>query len=757
MLRAYLCALFAGSLFLQPAVKLLPAPAPPVAASGTLAAADFEEAAAALRRHDCPRAQTLLQDKLADAPATPPATAVSATAQTAQLLRGLYAHACGDTALAESYLAQAASPGGVLEDWRLLLLADSAAAAGHMPAAQAALARLIEGYPASALRARAVARAAALAEQIGDLTRAAALVEIGRRETFDAPTATRLDLLALALARRGAAVAAQRDAAKRLLVASPMEAAQVQAAEVFRGRGGELDWTSFLSTDEILARSRRLLELGVVDGASTSLAAVPVARRDTRWFILQARALTEDRRGGEALRLLRSVAEPSDPRLLAELEWERAAAGLDAATARRGKRALSADARASYASEARRHLERVAASAAEPALALRALRQLFLELGSGGGTGTYGQALQTLQRIKQLDASDDSGTRFLFNRGWDDYSRRNFTGALESWSDLIALYPQSRAARGARYWTGRCFAALGQSARADAIYREIATTDTNDFYRRHALDRIGGAAPAGEPASPREAWPQEPRLERARMLSDLGLDDLALDEMDAVSDLRPALDQTADKVAREPIALRAANALRALVMARKGQRRESLPVLRAAFPDLATSRQATVPEQALRLYYPTDYLQPVQALAQSQGLPPGLVFAIIHQESGFDAGAISHAGARGLMQLMSSTGRELARRLGLPYASSKLTDPEFSVRLGTSYFKELLDMFDGKLELALASYNSGPGHIQRLWRNAGHGDVDSFVEGLRPEETKNYVKRILVISDSYRQLYPPPG
>lgn len=757
MLRAYLCALFAGSLFLQPAVNMLPAGAPAPIAAGprALEPAGFESAATALRRHDCPGAQAALQEKLAPASETALPGAAE-TAATARVLRGLYAHACADAALAESSLAQSAAPGGALEDWRLLLLADSATTLGHTPVAEAALARLIEDYPASPLRQQAVARAAALAETVGDLSRAAALVELGRREKFDAPTATRLDILAFTLARRSGSIAVQRDAAKHLLLTAPLEAAQVQAAEVFRGKAGDLDWASFLSTDEILARSRRLIEIGVLDGASASLAAIPAARRDTRWFILQARALTGDRRGIEALKLLKGLPEPSDPRLLTELEWERAAAGLDAAAPRRGKYALPATARAAYAAEARLHVEHVAASNVDPVLALRALRHLFADLSREGNSGDYEQTLHTLQRIRLLDPTDDSGTRYLFNHGWDEYTRRDFAAAIASWSELIALYPQSRTARGAKYWTGRSFAALGQAERASEILREIASTDTTDFYRRHALDRMGGIAPAGEPALPREPWPRDPRLERARALSDLGLDNLALQEMDAVTGGTQATGPT-DKPLDKPVDAKAANALRALVLARKGQRRDSLPILRAAFPDLATSRQATVPEEALRLYYPIDFVQPVQALAQSQGLPPGLVFAIIHQESGFDAGAISHAGARGLMQLMSSTGRELAHRLGLPYANSKLTDPEFSVRLGTSYFKELLDMFDGKLELALASYNSGPGYIQHLWRNAGRGDVDSFVEGLRPEETKNYVKRILVISDSYRQLYPPPG
>ena len=63
-------------------------------------------------------------------------------------------------------------------------------------------------------------------------------------------------------------------------------------------------------------------------------------------------------------------------------------------------------------------------------------------------------------------------------------------------------------------------------------------------------------------------------------------------------------------------------------------------------------------------------------------------------------------------------------------------------------------MFGGNVELALAGYNGGPYRIKRLWREAGSGDLDRFVEGLSIEESKIYVKRILVLSDSYSRLYP---
>ena len=66
-------------------------------------------------------------------------------------------------------------------------------------------------------------------------------------------------------------------------------------------------------------------------------------------------------------------------------------------------------------------------------------------------------------------------------------------------------------------------------------------------------------------------------------------------------------------------------------------------------------------------------------------------------------------------------------------------------------------MFGENLELSLAGYNGGPYRIKRLWNESGGGDIDRFLEDLGVEESKIYVKRILVLSDSYRQLYPQVG
>jgi soluble lytic murein transglycosylase-like protein len=232
-------------------------------------------------------------------------------------------------------------------------------------------------------------------------------------------------------------------------------------------------------------------------------------------------------------------------------------------------------------------------------------------------------------------------------------------------------------------------------------------------------------------------------LARGRWLSDIGLHDLALVETEGLG------------AEAEPRALWAQIAV---ILARSGERRESIQQLARAFPALGKAQQYRVPADALELYYPLDYRPLIEQRAREQNLSPYLVFAMIRQESAFDASARSWAGARGLMQLMPATGREVAQRLGLPFSTSRLEDPDFSIQLGTRYFRQVLDMFDGNEVLALAGYNGGPYRIKKLWRQAGSNpELDRFLDGLPLEETKTYVKRILLFEDSYNKLYAAGG
>ncbi|MFQ5417810.1 MAG: lytic transglycosylase domain-containing protein [Myxococcota bacterium] len=102
--------------------------------------------------------------------------------------------------------------------------------------------------------------------------------------------------------------------------------------------------------------------------------------------------------------------------------------------------------------------------------------------------------------------------------------------------------------------------------------------------------------------------------------------------------------------------------------------------------------------------------------AQRHDIDPALVVAVIHVESRYDAFIVSHAGAMGLMQILPTTGEEVAARLGIPWRGPQtLFDPIVNVKIGVAYLKELSDRY-GDTGAALAAYNWGPGHIDRRLR-----------------------------------------
>jgi soluble lytic murein transglycosylase len=692
----------------------------------------YADAASAVRGKDCAGAFKIL---------SPLTAGKGPEAAFSQLLTGLYAHACAQAELAENRLFAASDPDGALEDWRLYILSDAAAAHGHVLVAQNALAKLLGDYPGSILRPRALVKAASLAWQRGDGRRALEMIEEARRARIGGGEGTEIERLAWEIGGRLGDDAVRREAARRLLADSPGAASELRVADILRRPDGTLDWSAALTPDQLERRARALLAMKLETNAAAALDAVPVPGRGAAWYVLRAQTLTRTHQGAEALTLLASRrAEGAEA---AALEWERAQAAADVATAWRGRSNLPAAERQRMAQLSRQSLLKVAqlGERGDRELAAKALRSLYADQVDAG---LFDEAVESLRQLRKIDPADTTGAANLWSMGWREYGKGNYSGAVGTWTELYALYPDDASGRRGRYWTARAFAALGETERAQQIYREVASSDTTDFYRKNALARLQKKPAADAPSdAPNEPWPSDPVLMRARLLTDLGLEDLADSELE---------------LARGKAQPRSAHALEALILARKGQRRKSIQSIRDAFPALGGAHQAGLPDDARRLYYPLQYQESIRSLATMNRLPPHLVFGIIRQESAFDPNALSSAGARGLMQLMPATAREWAGKINAPYSHERLSDPEYNVRLGTVYFSHVLDMFDGNVDLALAGYNGGPYRIKRMWREWGSpADIDRFLEGLDLEESKTYVKRILVLSDSYRQLYPLPG
>jgi soluble lytic murein transglycosylase len=137
-----------------------------------------------------------------------------------------------------------------------------------------------------------------------------------------------------------------------------------------------------------------------------------------------------------------------------------------------------------------------------------------------------------------------------------------------------------------------------------------------------------------------------------------------------------------------------------------------------------------------------------------------MIHAIIRQESQFSQNAISHAGARGLMQMMPRTAGEQAGKLGLSFSEPALIgDPQFNMAIGGAYFDHLLTVFGGSYPLAVAAYNAGAGNVGKWLRANGDprsGQIEwvDWIEHIPISETRGYVEHVLENAVVYETMNP---
>jgi soluble lytic murein transglycosylase len=153
--------------------------------------------------------------------------------------------------------------------------------------------------------------------------------------------------------------------------------------------------------------------------------------------------------------------------------------------------------------------------------------------------------------------------------------------------------------------------------------------------------------------------------------------------------------------------------------------------------------------------FPSPHNDVMHPATQTLGLDKAWVYGLIRQESRFIMDAQSHVGASGLMQVMPSTGRWVAKKIGLTdFAQDMLSDVRYNIMLGTNYLNMVLGNMDGNEVLATAAYNAGPGRL-RTWRAALTKPMDStiFIESIPYSETRTYVKNVMSNSTYYAALF----
>ncbi len=178
----------------------------------------------------------------------------------------------------------------------------------------------------------------------------------------------------------------------------------------------------------------------------------------------------------------------------------------------------------------------------------------------------------------------------------------------------------------------------------------------------------------------------------------------------------------------------------------------------------AMARQMGQPRAALRAAKAAlwrgevlaDSAWPVLSLPQALPVERAFALALARQESELDARVVSHAGARGLLQLMPATARRTARDSGRAYRKSWLTDdPQYNIRLGAEHLNSLLQEFDGSYILATAAYNAGKNRVRQWLEDYGDprrdADPIDWIESIPFSETRNYVQRVMENIQVYRQ------
>jgi soluble lytic murein transglycosylase len=335
--------------------------------------------------------------------------------------------------------------------------------------------------------------------------------------------------------------------------------------------------------------------------------------------------------------------------------------------------------------------------------------------------------------------------------GWLSYRQNQYVDASRIFDEQIKLYPSDSETAAALYWRGRLYEMQDQKpASAAANYRTIIRVYQHYFYAQMARERLtalGASQPSEGPQLDHfqalpvphldESFPADsPHLAKARLLANAGLNDYI-----------------AQEIAADPNSASWSALAEAQIYASYGETYRAMRALKRALPYAATASIKSIPLPYWRILFPQAWWETIKTESAKNGLDPYLVASLIRQESEFNPSVVSYANAYGLMQLLPTVGKAMAREEGIKnFQTFQLLDPETNIRLGCRYLRQMMEHFGGNQEYALAAYNAGDERVVD-WQSAGpyHG-IDEFVESIPFTQTREYVQAILRNIETYKAI-----
>jgi soluble lytic murein transglycosylase len=362
------------------------------------------------------------------------------------------------------------------------------------------------------------------------------------------------------------------------------------------------------------------------------------------------------------------------------------------------------------------------------------------------------KAASYYQRVLDTNPNGKNDFNAEWRIAWVSYLN-HAPDSNERFRAFLLKYPVSSNSVDALYWLGRNAETSGSPAQARAFYAKAVDRYPQTYFGYAAAARLA-KLPASDPdpidildkiPPPPALRPfdepipaaAEDRWARAQALRSIAFDSFAEQEL-----------KSAFFATGSPRFLLAA----AQAAFDQGHYATGMAYARTAVPSFDARKFDELPLGAWKALYPLPYESPVRKESGKNDLDPAVVAGLIRQESTFQADAVSHANAYGLMQLLPKTAKILSKQLRVKYSKNLLYSPDYNIQLGTYYFKGLVQL-TGSPEYALAAYNAGEDRIA-LWKSERQYDeIPELVESIPFTETREYVQVVLRNAQLYRMIY----
>lgn len=318
----------------------------------------------------------------------------------------------------------------------------------------------------------------------------------------------------------------------------------------------------------------------------------------------------------------------------------------------------------------------------------------------------------------------------LANIFFDRIKAKDYDNAVKIGKDHLDKFPNSNSAPMVTFWLGKTFEKLNEYNEYMYYYKKTISDfpDTYYAYRSYlAMKHIKGAILN---AYIKEKPVVYPYVEKNNIIVKLA----ELEDYEILNEI------TDDEF------------IKSWIYYQKGDYSHSMLIARDAMEKITPKPDRT--DLRWRLVYPIDYYEEIQKYSDAYGNDSVLMLALMREESYFNKEAKSIAGARGLMQLMSLTAKEISAKNGFGMTNDDdLYNPELNIKIGNSYYAEIRNMLNNLDISAVAAYNGGIGSIGNWKKNLSYSDTDEFVEQIPYPETKNYVKKVFRSYWNYLRIY----